>query len=246
MKSYDELTNDLLERRDRYVAEQKRKRANAICVAAPLGCLCLVAVLGFTALQSGLLGTAIPNPTEGPVIGDDLVETTGVPATDPAGNNKIVINAIEEVLSGEEMGIALLLNDFVEMTREEMIAYMGVDYVPTVPEDIKARENQMIGLFRRENGTGEVYWDRDVMDYSNEDSSRWVTLTVDKGGYVFFDFVIKGTEEKSTVNDLEVLIGQMEDGVYYAEFVYKGVGFYLAADGLTEGEFVDIIASVIK
>ena len=26
MKSYDELTNDLLERRDRYVADQKKKR----------------------------------------------------------------------------------------------------------------------------------------------------------------------------------------------------------------------------
>lgn len=26
MKNYDELTNDLLERRDRYVADQKKKR----------------------------------------------------------------------------------------------------------------------------------------------------------------------------------------------------------------------------
>ena len=30
MKSYDELTNDLLERRDRYVADQKKKRKNLV------------------------------------------------------------------------------------------------------------------------------------------------------------------------------------------------------------------------
>ena len=30
MKSYDELTNDLLERRDRYVTDQKKKRKSLV------------------------------------------------------------------------------------------------------------------------------------------------------------------------------------------------------------------------
>ena len=43
MKSYDELTNDLLERRDRYVADQKKKRKRVMGVATSLCCFCLVA-----------------------------------------------------------------------------------------------------------------------------------------------------------------------------------------------------------
>ena len=40
MKSYDELTNDLLERRDRYVAEEKKKsdgRCNLVVLLLPCG-----------------------------------------------------------------------------------------------------------------------------------------------------------------------------------------------------------------
>ena len=40
MKSYDELTNDLLERRDRYVADQKKKRKRVMGVATSLCCFC--------------------------------------------------------------------------------------------------------------------------------------------------------------------------------------------------------------
>lgn len=47
MKNYDELTNDLLERRDSYVAEQKRKRKTAMRVATSFCSICLVALIGF-------------------------------------------------------------------------------------------------------------------------------------------------------------------------------------------------------
>lgn len=47
MKNYDELTNDLLERRDSYVAEQKRKRKIAMRVATSFCSICLVALIGF-------------------------------------------------------------------------------------------------------------------------------------------------------------------------------------------------------
>ncbi len=46
MKNYDELINDLLERRDRYIADQKRKRKTVISVATSFCCVCFVAFLG--------------------------------------------------------------------------------------------------------------------------------------------------------------------------------------------------------
>ena len=47
MKNYDELTKDLLKRRDSYVAEQKRKRKTAMRVATSFCSICLVALIGF-------------------------------------------------------------------------------------------------------------------------------------------------------------------------------------------------------
>ena len=62
MKNYDELTNDLLERRNRYVTDQKRKRKTVISVATSLCCVCLVALLGIGVWQGGMLNSQSPIP----------------------------------------------------------------------------------------------------------------------------------------------------------------------------------------
>ena len=46
MKNRDEMVNDLLERRDKYVAEQKRKRNILVRSTAAAVCVCLVASAG--------------------------------------------------------------------------------------------------------------------------------------------------------------------------------------------------------
>lgn len=57
MKNYNEVTNDLLERRDRYVTEQKKKRKRVMSVATSLCCFCLVALLGFGMWQGEMFDT---------------------------------------------------------------------------------------------------------------------------------------------------------------------------------------------
>lgn len=248
MKNYDELTNDLLERRDRYVADQKRKRVMG--VATSLCCFCLVALLGFGMWQGGMFNTTPPEQTLEdalyPGIKDNFDESKGESADNPTANNKIVINSIDGI-SADRMNICLLVDDFVEMTRDEMVKYYGVDYIPDVPADIKPWEDERSGIYRRDGGTGEVYWDTDILNYSNEDFTRSVHVEVDKGSYVLQDYLFfKGTEEKSVINNIEVLIGLTENGYYYSEFMYNGVGFLIDAEGVTEEEFVAIIGSIIK
>ena len=63
MKNYDELTNDLLERRDRYVADQKKKRKKVMGVATLLCCFCLAALVGFGVRQGGMSDTTPPDQT---------------------------------------------------------------------------------------------------------------------------------------------------------------------------------------
>ena len=250
MKSYDEVTNNLLKRRDRYVADQKKKRKSLMSVATSLCCLCLVALLGFGMWQGGMFNTTPPDQTLEdalyPGIKDNFDESKGESADNPAANNRIVINTINGI-SADRMNINLAVDDFVKMTREEMIEYYGVDYIPDVPADIKPWEDERSGIYKRDGGTGEVYWDTDILNYSNEDFTRSVHVEVDKGSYVLQDYLyFKGTEEKSVINNVDVLIGLTENGYYYSEFMYKGVGFLIDAEGVTLDEFVAIISSIIK
>lgn len=250
MKNCDEMVNSLLERREQYVAEQKRKRRIITRTATSMCCVCLVALLGVGIWQSGMFGTTPPVQSMEdalyPGIKDNFDESKGESPDNPAANNKIVINSIEGV-SADKMNINLLETDFVELTRDEMIAYYGVDYVPTVPEDITAWEDERSGIYKRNGGSGEVYWDADILNYSNEDFTRTVHLEVDNGNNVLPDyFFFKGTEEKSVINNVFVLIGLSENGYYYADFTYKDIGFHINAKGVTEDEFVAIITSIIE
>lgn len=240
MKNCEEMVNSLLQRRDRYVAQQKGTRA---IIATAMGCVCLLALLGF---GFGNREPIIPDQTlEGPEH-PGINETGENTADDPAPNNKIVIHAIDSIPSSQ-MGIALMRDDFVEMTREEMIEYYGLDYVPDVPADIPLRENQHCGIYRRNGGTGEVYYDGDALSYHNEDFTRWVALRVQKGKAVFVDQnCFDGAEEKSVINNVDVLIGLTADGHYYAEFMYQNVGFLISAYGVSQEEFVSVISSVTQ
>ena len=132
------------------------------------------------------------------------------------------------------------------MDKEELNEYYGVNVFPSVPDDIKEWEDQQYGIFRRDGGTGEVYWDGIVIPYSNEDFSRTVHVEVDKDSLPLIDYAFyEATEEKSVIHNIEVAIGQTADGYYYAQFMYHNVGFRITADGLTQDEFVLVISSLM-
>lgn len=254
MKSYDELTNNLLERRDAYVAEQRKKRKTAMNIATSLCCFCMVVLLGFGAWNSGLFNELPLNQTPDETIGDALYpgikdtfdDKNGESATNPAANNKIVIHNVSSRISSD-MAINLGVDDFLKMTKDEIIEYYGVNFFPDVPADIELHENQQFGIYKRDGGAGEVYWDQNALNYSNDDFSRLVYVEVAKGSKPFRDVIYFDPDmEKSVINNYEVMLGQIDGDIYFAEFMYNNVGFVVHADGLTEGEFVAIIESIIK
>ncbi|MBQ2927978.1 MAG: hypothetical protein IJD98_05325 [Oscillospiraceae bacterium] len=60
MKSCNEMVNSIIERRDRHVAKQKRKRTMIIRTAASMCCVCLVALFGFGMWQGGMFVATPP------------------------------------------------------------------------------------------------------------------------------------------------------------------------------------------
>lgn len=60
MKNYDELTNDLLERRNQYVNEQINRKKVMKRVITPICCFCLVAIFGIGLWQGDFFKTTPP------------------------------------------------------------------------------------------------------------------------------------------------------------------------------------------
>lgn len=250
MKNCEEMVDSLLERRDRYAAQQKRKRKVITRTAASMCCVCLVALFGFGIQRSGMLRTTPPDQIAGdalyPGIKDTFGESKGESADNPAANNKIIVHQIDG-LSSDRMNICLLGDDYVGMDKEELNEYYGINVFPTVPDDIKEWEDQQFGVYKRNGGTGEVYWDGMVLNYDNGDFSRTLNIEIKKNSLPLCDYAfLKATEEKSVINNVEAAIGQSADGYFYAQFLYQNVGFQLVAQGLTQDEFVAVLSSLIK
>ena len=231
MKTYEETIRTVFDRAERMERQRKKRRA-AYRTAAGWGCCaCLVLALGVGVWPGGMPGKPeLPGPESG--------------VSDPA-EDKIVVCSLEDNTARSKMDIALMMDDFVEMTPEELTAYYGMDVVPEIPADLKAWEDQIFGIFRRSGGTGEVYWDGNVLNFSDASFARSVNLEVWKERgficcYAFFDLI----EEYSVINGVEVALAVSEGGYYHAEFTCNGVGFRLIAEGLSREEVVDVVRSL--
>ena len=231
MKSYEETIRTVLGRAET-MERQKEKRRAACRAAAGWGCCaCLVLALSVGMWRNGL--PSIPE-IPGPEVG------ISGPSED-----KIVVGTLDADSARQKMDIALMLGDFVEMTPEELAVYYGMDVMPQVPTDVTAWEDQSFGVFRRSGGTGEIYWDGNVLNFSDESFNRSVNLEVWKTrGFIscvaFFDLM----EERSVINGVEVALAVSEGEYYHAEFTCNGVGFRLNAEGLSREEVVDVIRSL--
>lgn len=138
-------------------------------------------------------------------------------------------------------------NDFVSMNEAKLKEYYGINVFPTVPSDLIVWADQQFGIYKRENGTGQIYHDVNRLNYNNDDFSRGVNICMSKAQLPYL-FCIFGNEnmESSIINGTEVKIGSTSDGLYYAEFMYCNVGFRVSTEGLSENELVAILESIIK
>lgn len=127
MKSYEEVTNSLLGRRDRYVAEQNRKRKSMMGAATSLCCCCLVAFMGFGIWQST---SSTPQPSSS---ASEPLNNEGMPSNTTDKNTEAIIGngdkvdtivwlpadeVLKSVGNSTQMGVAVPM----------LIAYQGAIY----------------------------------------------------------------------------------------------------------------------
>lgn len=241
MKSYEETVSTVLTRIEHYRAAQKRKRQTVIKTTIPLCCLCVIGALSFALWKN--------NPSQPDRMADASPSTAVTPtapttAQIPESQNKIIIHSIEDD-DINRMYINLSLDDFVPMSEDQVNAYYGINVYPSIPEDLSAW-GEPAGIFKRDGGTGEIYYDQIRQDYSNEELCRYIMVETAKGKLPFHCFAIPDTSSgNSVINGQDVTIGINEFGQYSVWFLYQGVGFYIGAEGITQQELIDVIASLI-
>jgi len=255
MKTCDEMVRDLLTRRDQYIAGQKRRRAIIIHTAAAFCCVCLMVSAGIGVRRSGQLKPPLhettgqtaavitTTPSAAASNGTHAEDSTTAPI--PGSIDRIHPIAVAEFPAAPKMMIALMGKDFVSMTPDELHAYYGCRIIPTVPDDLQLKDFHP-GIFRREGGTGEVYWDGNALGYSNADCTRFATVNVDKNTLPFdFCNLFADVQTRSVISGVEVGLAQKAGGEIYAEFMVQGVGFRIITSGLTLDETVEIIRSLL-
>ncbi len=246
MKSYEEVTRDLLKRRNEYEEAQTRRQRTVLRAAVPVCSVALAAAMGVGVWKSGVF----EKPPVTSNSGNSGVSATGqlVSPDDPHANDKIVINEPESVGMGS-LDIGLVPEDFIEMSYDEMLEYYGAEIIPDLPENLTLDEyeDRRYGIYKRDGGTGEVYYDNTSFDYFDQDGIRNVSIEAAKGRLPLSCVVFESDcKEKSYIQDVEILMVKIGKDAYSAEFMVRDVGFRIKTFELSEEEFIDVVASIIE
>ncbi len=96
MKNYNEIANSVFERREQYETEKKQKRKMIVRTVAPICSVCLVALLGFGAWQSGIIKkTPLQTAEDSVIIGEKDWYGPGEERTTKADAEKTTQKAVE-------------------------------------------------------------------------------------------------------------------------------------------------------
>ena len=234
MKSYEEVTRDLLKRRDEYETMKTKRQKNAFRAAVPV-CTAVLAAAGIGLWRSGITSKL-------PIESESSCNSESNPMADIIFFDK---NDREFALSD----FGLKSEDFVSMTFDEMLEYYGAEIRPDVPGDLKNCNPDYLeySVYKRDGGTGEIYWDTTSLVYCNGTESRTISVEAAKGRIPPTCCIVESDDmQKSLISGVEVLLPEGNKDFMYAEFMAAGVGFRIQAVGLSHEELVEVVRSLIE
>lgn len=262
MKSYDETINNVFDRIGQYEKRKRERRKTVTRTIMSFACVCLIMLLGVGVWRNGKVPVDSTQSSHSTTVADDknglqIGTNTGEVIF---GEGEIFFNTITENFTFEypdKNGIAVFMDDEIPMTKEEINEYFGVNVFPTCPDGFELTP-QWLGIYKRNKGTGDVYFDTNKLQYTNVDNSK--TIAVNFGtncvrylneefwSDMYDDFFGVKYEDvkKSYIDGVEMLIVENARNQYYAEFTYKGVMFSVFSENATRNEFLLIISSIVS
>ena len=263
--THERILNNIL---DRVHSGETKKGKVYIMVIKPMkilvpiaACLIVALAISIPMLLYDKGGNPIPHLTTNDGDSSASVETPAVPsqseepntpASDVAQAPIIVINELPMMPESVRL-FPLEPADFVAMSRKEIVDFYGFDFFPKViPSGMMEAEEGTFGVYRRNEGTGEVYNSVNLAWYVDENVSRELSVEIEAGRIPITDALLLADEyEKSVINGIELVILRSVDGysseeMFSAEFIHKNNGLRVYSRNLTQAEFVDILTSLLQ
>lgn len=235
MKNYDELTNDLLKRRDRYVADQWKRRKQVIGLIASLCSFCFVVLLGFGIWQSRMfdershitLGDSIDIREKDYIDPDEFGHTLTSPQSNHGSQNnsqtdtkqnydpiRIVwtINKVDNQVSAAKLNFSTDKYYSEKKTLKDMTEYLGRDLSKL--EAVMPHGFAFFGRYETDffyELDGNIAYDSCVFGYKK--GEQQITIMVSKIGVPYDCIYIVNDPTVSILNGVEVMIG----GIYKAD-----------------------------
>lgn len=159
----------------------------------------------------------------------------------------IHINRIPSIPMAKS-NIALFKNDYISMSREELCTYYVINVFPDVPKDLKQPDQASYGIYRRNSGSGSIYFDQNGIQFSNENNRRSVNVEMSKVNLPLTDVAAFDVKNPVTsdINGTKAYIFDTKEGQYYAAFSYQKVNFRIFAEGLSQKELISVLQSLTK
>ncbi|MDE5995263.1 MAG: hypothetical protein K2G60_07090 [Oscillospiraceae bacterium] len=254
MKNYDEIANSIFERRDQYIAEQRRKRKTVTRTVTAMCCVCLVALMGVGIWQSDLLKqtpTAVmDNSSMTPEQSADNQQNIPVTATSGVNNPDkdsrewaLNINKITAQISGAQRYYDPALYYSEVWNTAKMAEYLGIDL--SAVEGLTYSGSGEFKVTFANDGT--IAADTAVYGFNGND----VLICVSKIGTPY-DCLYSLESNHKTMFKLAdgslipALIGAGADGFIYADFACNGLNYRVTATNLSDARFAEIVRNVME
>ena len=227
MKNYDELTNDLLLRRDRYVAEQKKRRKAAI---TSLCCVCIVALLGFGLWKSG---TFLPAPNDHSISGTkpQANPTTTTPTTNAPIQISWVVNQVKGYVGGARLNYNTSMYYSEIKNIAAMAEYFGRDFsilTDIMPDGFQFSGQSETKFYYKTDGT--LVCDDCHFYYTKGEQE--IAIHSSKIGKPYDFLYLPDTLIPSNINGVEMFIGEFQSNnaspkidLVFADFSNKGIQY---------------------
>ena len=259
MKNYDEVANDVFEKRDKLLKQKKSRQKKAVQISLPIVCICAV-----VAVVSGVKAHTDSSSKQ---TAETVSATVAAVQTTQKVENKILVNTVlpENVGMNSICDFYVGINDYVPMTKDELRAFYGTEIFPRVPDDMAeyvghlgAGNSRSYGIYRANGGTGEVTHDNQLIMYVNREaegnrsleievSKRYRYMSVNNFGSIYTHDELTKDLSCSIINGVEVYIYYSSKAAYYAvNFIYNDTGFSIRADGFSEAEVVAVTESLTE